>query len=176
MVKENDDPARIKEALKLIKPSAERRAECERDFDKFVPLIGKMPDRISRAGLRDDMTKLAATLRAVERVGWPWQSPSFIEQVKRERTNVENRLQWFKDVVGSPQKNMKKEAAAHFAHTLLIEFGSRPPALKADGPWHQLADLLFEVATGKEANLFEYLRQHRHPLASLVPYWKQDRK
>ena len=119
------------------------------------------------AKLKAEADEMVDRLRAVERIGeaWLWSSPSFIEDVKRERTNIESFVAEnirVRKVKGGRRKSMTKGGAVYFAYKLLSEFRGEVTGLTVYGPWHDLAKLLYKGATGKDADLFDDLR-HYHP-------------
>jgi len=128
---------------------------------------------VTPAKLKAEADEIIDRLRAVERIGeaWLWSSsPSFIEDVKRERTNIESFVAEnirVRKVEGSRRKSMTKGGAVYFAYKLLSEFRGDVTGLTVYGPWHDLAKLLYKGATGKDADLFDDLR-HYHAIGHVL--------
>jgi hypothetical protein len=157
-------------ALKLIEPASERRAQCRSAIDRAVlhVRIAKACDKFtSPAALKKRFRKYAEKLRAVEISGHnldPYismadPSPSFMDQVRSQREIYQELADRIPVRSGSRRRSTAKQIATHLAYELLAEYGSGDaPGLTREGPWHQLATILFE---GANADLFDYLRNYR---------------
>jgi hypothetical protein len=157
------------EALKLIEPASERRAQCESGIDRAVLFVqyAKALDKFpSAAALKKRFRTYANALRAVEIAGRglaPYKGmsepdPSFMDQVRCQREEYEELANEIPVRSGCPRRSTAKQVATHFAYELLAQYGSNgAPGLTREGPWLRLATILFEHA---DADLFDYLRNY----------------
>ncbi len=149
----------FREALQLIEPTSERRAQCEDDVDRaalgvrIAELIEPPSPGIHKEYLSDIVKKLKAVENTV------FLPASLKNQQKMHRESYEK----FADTIlvkpGSRRPSNTKRIATHFAHELLKKYGSRPPGVTIEGNWQKLATILY--GRNRDANLFEYVRSYR---------------
>jgi hypothetical protein len=163
-------PDIIERALSLIKPKPEQRAACataigQRDelLRRIHLVLGAIP---SPGDLKKRLKKIGGDLRRTRRlldepsgcvaavVG-----PDFLGEFDR----LIDSAQFYHDAIavrhGSRRWDNVKAIAARYANELLRSFGSAPPTKTPDGPFYNLASLLYEGATAKVGvDLEQYCR------------------
>lgn len=148
----------FRDALQLIQPTPERRAQCEDDVYRaalgvrVAELFQSPSPKIHKAYLLDIVGKVKAVEDALV-------LPAFVKnQLKLHREFYQK----FADTIivrpGSPRPSNAKQIATHYAHWLLKEYRSRPPGVTSGGTWQKLATILYG---NRKADLFDYLRGYR---------------
>jgi hypothetical protein len=150
------------DALKLIKPNPEHRAQCEEDISRAYLAVRMLKVRLKQPSvLQRHLCGLAKKLRTVEADAHL--STNYREQTKRERERIEAWADKAAPPKASPRSDAGKRIATHVAHVLLMRFGSRRPGVTLGGSWHKLAALLYE--TDVDLFTFSYLRKHQRSIA-----------
>jgi hypothetical protein len=167
---------KVKQALKIIKPDPERRAEFESDLVEALRLIeaGAKIDKSERTpAVRKKLFKdLATTLRRAIKLATraryeeytPRQTPwdSRVDNLKcflQETGRAADYVSKFELRHGARRRKSAAIAAVWQASILLKKKTGTPPGLTHDGDWHKLARALFG---NEQADLFEYMKtQHK---------------
>jgi hypothetical protein len=153
-------------ALKLIKPTPEKDAECKIEINRAIESVEKVKTRHKHPSIRkQDLDKAIKSLKAVVNSGFLVQwSKDFVDQAIIEREILKQfiaQTQHEKARHGGTLLNAQNMQAALCAGWLLTTFGTRRAPLTQRGPWHELAAVLVGY---KETDLFDfdYLRRIRH--------------
>jgi hypothetical protein len=159
----------IKQAVDLIAPTPERRAECEERVvgAMWMLHLAEMKEAITLtpAGYRDRFRKFAEALRAVEDTGRNLVPDSFMEEVRRQRETYKKlAARTYVRADSAKQRDNVKAVAVVVAEVLLKNFRGALPGLTRQGAWHKLAAIL----SGKRAteSLFSYMQWERR--------WERD--
>jgi hypothetical protein len=154
----------IKQAIGLIAPTPEQRAQCEERVVGAMWILHLAEKRetviLSPARYRDRFRKFAQALRAVEKTGRNLVSNSFMEEVRRQRETYEKlAARMLVRANSAKRRDSVKEIAVVIAHGLLTGFNGASPGLTRKGAWHKLAAIL----SGKDADesLFDYVKGER---------------
>jgi len=168
----------FEDALKIIRPAPERRAECERDVATAlleVEWAAKIKPVRTAAQHKKELKKLANALRrAIKLAGafppeyqiWRGKDSWIAKALERQLKETEQAINWTSERVrkGSPRVALVRIAAVDSAYFLLGRYGKRPPGLSKEGPWHSLAEALL----GKDSDLFPILRWRLGVLTSVL--------
>ena len=75
----------------------------------------------------------------------------FLDELGYVAKNLEQQSERLRVPRSGGHPNYRKQAAAEFAWALLALYGRKRPTLTTGGPYFDLASLLYEAGTGKEA-------------------------
>jgi hypothetical protein len=175
-------------AIKIIQPSLDEEAVCRMMVVYVMNLCRVQEKEISPAFLaaREELNSiieriegaekaLAGLRRLYKRLAFPDRDDfDSIGTEEAERlTELRKHLQALADRYVSPPRsrppNAAKLAAASYAYCVLVAYSDRPPTLATDGTYFRLASVIYEGATGKEANLEHHCRLNFHERGGGVP-------
>jgi hypothetical protein len=173
----------FEDALKIIAPAPERRAECERDVASALwgaEVATKLKSVRTPAQHKEDLQKLAKTLRTAVNLApkaFPLEyqirrgKDSWIgEHLKRHLEETEQAINWTSERVrkGSPRVAFARIQAVDSAYLLLKRYGKRLPGLSHEGPWHKLAKTLLGKDESDATDLFKILKWRLGVLTSVL--------
>jgi hypothetical protein len=167
----------FKQAWKILEPDPQRRAKCEGELVFALVGVENAREMDKKSGStpgeqRKLLQKLAKTLRVaidlsvqMKRGPISWRPSarswdSRVEFLKRYRKEIEEEVDCLdKHEVkkGAPRQSIARMVAVSQAYQLLEKYGDRPTRYR-DGPWHELARVLFG---NEQADLFDYIEQYR---------------
>jgi hypothetical protein len=167
----------FKAALEIISPALQDRASCESDIIealKSVEVWREINSRRTPAEQRKLLQRLAKALRAAIKIAdqlGPWDlwdlpiqhsdiAPARAENLKSSLKEIEAAAGYItKNTMtkGAPKYSDVRAAAVAAAHSLLTGY-SEEPGLSREGPWHELARVLFG---DMGADLFDYMNEFR---------------
>jgi hypothetical protein len=175
----------VNRALQLLNPTDEEKTECRERVKECMLFVRAIAAGISRnpssAQIRDDFENLAAALRRAKKAldklcetdcllylpmndGDPWRSPlkaewgQFYNALTAKLALLETRKNYVPK--GSPLPDPAKRSAAWYSVYLIAVCGRKRPTKTLDGPFYELASLLYEGATyTAHANLERHCRR-----------------
>ena len=160
----------LTDAVDLIEPASEKRAECKKQTTSAIRSIQYcklVQDSVpSPSAKKESLSRRAARLRQAAKV-LERELPAanlfgvhtcLVNSVKFARymaSAFESDAAEI-DVVGAPKAEEAKKLAVYHAQSLLVMFGKRSPGLTPEGRWHQLSKTLYGGSID-----FDYLRRER---------------
>lgn len=175
--------APFEDALGIIAPAPERRAECKRDLATALwgaEMAAKIKSIRTPARHKELLKQLAKRLQAdiklaakampldyqIRRGKDAW----IAEELKRHLKETEQAINWTSERVrkGSPRVSQARIAAVDSAYLLLRRYRKRPPGLTREGPWHKLATALLGKDETDAPDLFKVLKWRLGVLTSVL--------
>jgi hypothetical protein len=160
-------PALLKEdgerVTKIVRPEPSQRDHCLREAEINVQWIrrktaARTPGQ-RRDALRDDAKKIKAAIKIIKSLPIATQRKLHLEAFQPEHDQT---LACAEEITVKRHSGGKtsgridaaqKRSAADGALNILMTWGSKRPTLHRDGPYIELAALLFELATGKVGDM-----------------------
>jgi hypothetical protein len=151
---------RFKQALKIINPDPPRRLECEHDLARSFRRVENAA-RIDKTMVTPSKRKklrrqLAQTLRTAIRRAVQAAAPAVDPRVN----DLEGYLKEIESAAhvrkGARKFSNARLYAVHQANLLLTKYGKQP-TLYRDGPWHELARVLYG---SEQADLFDHMEDY----------------
>lgn len=149
--------------IKLVGPKPDQRDDCLREAAISVQWIKRRTAATQSAGERKEALhqvakNIAAVITSLNDLPTATQRELHPEAFQRSLDRTVALAEKVKVTpsggkLGSRIDAAKKRAAADCALYILRAYGSRPPTLYRDGPYFELAALLFELATGKDGDV-----------------------